>query len=268
MAEADSFEAWADVARHYKLDPDWTVVSGYSMGGYGTYRMLARWPDLFARGWSVVGIPGAANNQLASLRNTPLLAWNADADELVNIRSSEQAVTDLTAAGVRFIEDLFLASDHLTLATNDEWAPGVEWLGTHRVDRSPPHVTFVVDDVDDSAAAQTVSDHAYWVSKLKARDAKSTGTFDVRSEGFGVGDPKVLPVTQNAGALMGGAHGPMPFAQREQAWDAPPKTAKADRLVIKATNIATATIDARRARVSCHPKLDVTSDGPIAVKVI
>src|SRR5947209_796476 len=38
IAEADTFEAWADVARHYPLDPGWTTVSGYSMGGFGTYR--------------------------------------------------------------------------------------------------------------------------------------------------------------------------------------------------------------------------------------
>jgi hypothetical protein len=70
-AETDTFEAWADVARHYRLNADRTVVSGYSMGGFGTYRMLARWPDLFARGFSVVGAPGTVEDQLASLPGTP-----------------------------------------------------------------------------------------------------------------------------------------------------------------------------------------------------
>jgi pimeloyl-ACP methyl ester carboxylesterase len=36
MAEADTFEAWADVARRYKLDPEQATVNGYSMGGFGT----------------------------------------------------------------------------------------------------------------------------------------------------------------------------------------------------------------------------------------
>jgi hypothetical protein len=267
MAEADTFEAWADVARHYSLDPDWTVVSGYSMGGFGTYRMLARWPDLFARGFSVVGVPGSANDQLASLRNTPLLAWNADADELVNISDSEQAVTDLTAAGLRFIERLHTASDHLTLATNDEYGPGAEWLGTHRVDRDPAHVSFVVDPTEDSAAAGTVADHSYWTSGLAVRDAKKTGTIDVRSEGFGVGDPKVKAVEQGAGTLDGGAHGPMPYVERSQGWEAAPKAAPADRLVVKATNVASATIDTRRARVSCAPQLDLNTDGPLDLRL-
>jgi hypothetical protein len=269
IAEADTFETWADVARHYKLDPDWTTVSGYSMGGFGTYRLLARWPDLFARGMSTVGIPGTVNDQLASLRNTPIMAWNADADELVNVQESEQAVKDLTAAGLRFSERLFGASDHLTLATNDEYSPAAAFLGTHRVDRNPAHVTYVVDPTEDSSAAQTVGDHAYWVSGLAVRDAKKarTGTFDARSEAFATGDAKVGGVQQGGGTLDGGTHGPMAYAERSQDWGAVPRSAKADRLDVKATNVSSATVDTVRARLSCAPQLDVQSDGPLDLRL-
>src|SRR5205823_4310075 len=121
VPEADTFEAWADVARHYPVDRSWVDVTGYSMGGFGTYRLLARWPDLFARGFSVVGAPGSVDDQLASMRNTPLLAWNSTEDELVNLQTSEAAVAANTAAGIRFEEDKFLTADHLTLAGNDEY---------------------------------------------------------------------------------------------------------------------------------------------------
>src|SRR5207248_2353464 len=127
IAEADTFEAWADVARHYRLDPDWTDVSGYSMGGFGTYRLLARWPDLFARGFSVVGAPGSVDDQLISIRNIPLLLWNATADELVNLQSSQDAVAADAAAGLHFEEDLFTTADHLTLAANDQFQPGADF---------------------------------------------------------------------------------------------------------------------------------------------
>ena len=33
-AGADIFEMWADVAARYQLDPEWTAIAGYSMGGY------------------------------------------------------------------------------------------------------------------------------------------------------------------------------------------------------------------------------------------
>jgi hypothetical protein len=266
-AEADTFEAWADVARHYKLDPDWTDVSGYSMGGFGTYRLLARWPDLFARGFSTVGIPGTANDQLASLRNTPIMIWNDAGDELVRVDQSEAAVQALTAAGLRFDSWFFPGSDHLTLATNDEYGPAATFLGDARVDRDPAHVTFVVDPTEDSVSAQAVADHAYWVSGLAVRTASAapTGTFDARSEGFGVGDPPVLGVQPGAGTLNGGNHGPMPYVERKQDWGPAPPAATSDVLDITATNIRAATIDAARARVSCAAKLNIKSDGPLQV---
>jgi pimeloyl-ACP methyl ester carboxylesterase len=269
VAEADTFEVWADVARRYELDPDWTVVSGYSMGGFGTYRMLARYPDLFARGFSVVGVPGTAMDQLPSLRNTPLLTWNAAADELVNIQESEEAVAALEETGLRFVSQLFMTADHLTLATNDEYQPGADWLGEHRVDRNPPHVTFVVDPSEDSRDANVVADHAYWVSGLSVRDPKASklGTFDARSADFGVGGFEPTPVATGGGVLSGGSHGPKPYVEREQDWSGGAEQPKSDRLEVNATNIATATIDAARAGLSCAPVLEVKSDGPLALRI-
>jgi dienelactone hydrolase len=267
VAEADTFEAWADVARHYQLDPQWTTVSGYSMGGFGTYRLLARWPDLFSRGFSTVGVPGAADPQVPALRNTPIMAWNDTGDELVPVNESEAAEQHLASAGLRFIEWLFTTSDHLTLATNDEYTPAADFLGTYRVDRDPAHVTYVVQPSQDSGVAKAVADHAYWVSNVRARDLKAspTGTIDVRSEGFGVGDPSVSGVQQGAGTLNGGYHGPMPYVSREQDWGTPPRTPVRDALDIHAVNVANTTIDPARARVDCGAQLNVTSDGPVTI---
>ena len=57
-AGADTFEVWADVAAHYHLDPSFTDIAGYSMGGYGTYKFTSQFPDLFARAQPTVGPPG------------------------------------------------------------------------------------------------------------------------------------------------------------------------------------------------------------------
>jgi hypothetical protein len=265
IAEADTFEVWADVAHLYDLDPDWAAVSGYSMGGFGTFRLLARWPDLFGRGMSTVGAPGSVSDQLASLRNTPIMTWNAAGDELVNIRTSEQMVSDMQAAGIRFIHDLFPTADHLTLSTNDEYGGAAEFLGEHRANRSPAHVTYVVDPREDSASARAVADHAYWLSRLRVRDTKAspTGTIDVRSAGVGIGDAEIQPLRQSAGAVDGGSHGAMPYQRRERHPGATPKLARSAKLFVKARNIGSATIDPVRSRGGCAPKLYVESDGPL-----
>ena len=267
IAEADSFEMWADIARHYELDPDWTAVSGYSMGGGGTWRYLARWPDLFARGFSTVGPRGAAAGSLASLRNTPVMAWAATADELVNVAETEGTNTQLQSLGLRFVTYLFAVADHLTIATNDEYSPAAGFLGEHRVDRNPAHVTYVVDPSLDSQRAHTIADHAYWLSDLRVRDGKRSGTIDARSQAFGVGDPPVLSLQRSAGVLNGGAHGPMPYASRTQEWGPAPAVAKADRLVVRHANLAAATVDTKRAGLSCAPALDVDGDGPLALSL-
>jgi S-formylglutathione hydrolase FrmB len=268
IAEADTFEVWADVARLYELDPDWVAVSGYSMGGFGTFRLLARWPDLFGRGMATVGAPGSVADQLVSLRNTPIMTWNAAADELVNVRTSEQMVTDMTTAGIRFTHWFFPTADHLTLATNDEYGPAAEFLGEHRADRSPVHVTYVVDPSEDSATAGAIGDHAYWVSGLRRRDAAAPrGTIDARSAAFGVGDPPVTGVTTAQGTLQGGAHGPMPYQERQLRWGDQPALARTRKLFVKATNIGAATFDGTRAGVGCAPKLYLATDGPLDMRV-
>ena len=264
IAEADTFETWADVARHYKVDNGWAAVSGYSMGGFGTYRLLARWPDLFARGFSVVGAPGSVIDQLPSLRNTPLLAWNSTQDELVNIQTSEAAVAANTAAGIRFTEDKFLTADHLTLAGNDEYGPGAAFLGSARVDRNPFHVTYVVDPSEDNATATAVGDHAYWVSGLRTR-GKGIGTIDAVSTGFGQADAPVLPVATSGGVLTGGEIPAMAYLSRTQGWGPAPSVTRGSGLRLTIDNLRTVTIDVKRARFSCSSRPDVTTNGPVTV---
>jgi hypothetical protein len=262
IAEADDFETWADVARHYKVDADWAVVTGYSMGGFGTYRLLARWPDLFARGWSVVGEPSSVKDQLVSLRNTPLLCWNSTEDELVNINTSESAVTANTAAGIRFEEDKFLTADHLTLAANDEFAPGVAFLGTQRVDRNPYHVTFVVDPTEDNVKATAVSNHAYWLSDLRVARVGTDGVVDAVSGAFGVVDAKVLPVATTPGVLTGGEIPAMAYVARSQQWGPFGKTAATNSMKLSLKNLRMATVALDRARLSAARTLtlDITAD--------
>ena len=54
-AEVDFFEVWGDLARHFRLDPGVVALSGYSMGGYGTYKLGLQWPDLFGAAFTTVG---------------------------------------------------------------------------------------------------------------------------------------------------------------------------------------------------------------------
>src|SRR5256885_16379038 len=102
------------------------------MGAFGTYRLLARWPDLFSRGFSTVGIPGTVGDQLPSMRNTPIMAWKDFGDELVRLDQAEAAYSNMKAAGLPIDYWQFPGADHLTLATNDEDGPAARFLWDRR----------------------------------------------------------------------------------------------------------------------------------------
>ena len=270
--EADVFEAWADVARHYRLDPGFTDISGYSMGGGGTYKLIERWPDLFARGFGAAAAPmdgGSQAQNMASLRNDPILTWISAGDEGTPVDQQQQQISALESHGVRFTFDQFPIGDHLTLATNDEYGPAAAFLGTATTDLNPPHVTYVLDPASDFPASGVVADHAYWLSGLAVRSkaAGALGQIDARSEAFGTADPAVNPPTTSTGVLTGGYHGPMPYAQTADTWAPPAAMTPLDQLDVTATNVATATIDVARAKLDCHATLQLNTDGPITITI-
>ena len=164
-AAQDVFEVWADVAAHYHLEPSFTDIAGYSMGGYGTYKLASQFPDLFAKAQPTVGPPGLGvwvppaepepggaqsltQRMLGSVRNVPFLIWDETTDELVPIAGVLEQVKAFDELGYRYEFDQFQAGDHLTLAINDEYAPAAAFLGTDTVLSAsrPRHLRLQPDD--------------------------------------------------------------------------------------------------------------------------
>ncbi len=292
-AELDTFEVWATVARMFALDPDATTITGYSMGGYGTYRLVGRYPDLFARAFPVVGPPEegavllAGNEQtggytdgtvdpttdttplVPSFRNVPVLAWYGSADELVPLSSALTHMQAFDDAGLRYEQDVF-SSDHLALALRDEWGRGRDFLGDARVDHDPAHVSFGLLPASDDPDLGLVADHAYWVAGVTVRDGADTagtGVVDAVSDAFGQGAPEVA-------RDQGGGSDPLPYASRSLTWTAVPDAAPAPTLHLDLTNIATVTADLDRARIDtaapavASAAVEVTTDGPTTVTLL
>ncbi|MCW2967072.1 MAG: putative penicillin acylase [Solirubrobacteraceae bacterium] len=278
---ADVFDVWNDVARRYRLDKTRTVATGYSMGGVGSFVLGEQFPDLFARIQPTVGFetnPGLE----ASLRNVPVLMWNNHGDELANEALFNATAAELDTLGYRYELDAFQPCDnaqcsplfpnHLQLAVNDQFAPAAAFLDDAAVDSNPAHVTYLLDTARNHKELGMVGDHAYWISGLTARDASTSaagtdpgGSIDVVSHASGAGEPVSTSMPPGSGTLAGGNLGPLVFTRTGKTWAMPPAGAAADTLTVSATNIATATIDPKRAGVTCAAKVDITSDGPLAV---
>ena len=123
-AEVDFWEVWRDLADTYALDPERTVSTGYSMGGFATYRWLTAYPDAFSQGLALAapptcGVrvsgdvrspagPGRCTTDsdttplLGNLRNLELEIGHGVVDELVPIPSVLEHVAAADEAGLRY----------------------------------------------------------------------------------------------------------------------------------------------------------------------
>lgn len=285
LAEADVFEVWADVARHYPLDPQRTAVSGYSMGGYGTFRLAARYPDLFGKAFTTVGPPaqgiwlppappnggGQVSNtffMLESMRHIPFMMWVATEDQLVPYPGPREQTSGFDDLEYRYEFWSFHLAEHLTLALNDEYSPAAEFLGESRVHRDPARITYAINPGMDYPQRGLVADHAYWLSDMTLRSSEAEiprARIDAFSHGLGVGDPVVGALEASADLLTGGELQAMPYTREVRHWEGHQEQAVANRLDIEASNLSQLTVHPERAGLDCDAALNVVTDGPLTV---
>lgn len=282
LAGAEVFEVWADVARLYELDSAKTAIAGYSMGGYGTYKLATQFPDLFAAAQPTVGPPGLGvyvpggvqpaegsltKPMLPSLRHVPFMIWNGVEDELVPYPGALDQGQEFAALGLEHMFDSFLTAEHFTLAINDEFGLAADFLGERRVAKNPPNVTYVKNPSMDFRELGTKAVGAYWVRGVHA-DGEGVGTVDAFSAGFGKGIAEPSATQISGGVLTGGMIPTLAF-QRQfvEVGDAPTQP-KADKLELDTENVSRFGIQTDEARLSCDPEIDFAGDGPVTVKLI
>ena len=85
------------VQADYSIDTTRLYVMGISLGGYGTWDIIARRPDTFA---AAVPICGGGNSSKASqMVNTSIWAFHGDKDEAVNVSESRKMIDAIKTAG-------------------------------------------------------------------------------------------------------------------------------------------------------------------------
>lgn len=86
------------------IDRDRVLLTGLSMGGYGTWDLLARRPDLFAAALPLCG--GGDEQTARRIASVPTWVWHGARDQAVPVERSRSMVDALRAvgAGVRYSE--------------------------------------------------------------------------------------------------------------------------------------------------------------------
>jgi predicted esterase len=231
QAELDVFEAMRDLRGRYNVDMDRVTVSGYSMGGYGVHLLTGKHPDVFARGFSIVGTPsedpleGPTNSVLETpaeimtglfggeeggdiitvfgespedalrltdnLRHVPMLLWNGAADPLVPILGPANYARRLDEFDYRHRIDVFPGGTHMILAACDEWSGGPEYVAEGHREAEPARVTYKHVPEFDYPEFGLVHDGAYWVDAISAHEEFSSGRVDAISLAEGYEAPDV-----------------------------------------------------------------------------
>lgn len=81
----------------YHIDPERVSITGLSMGGFGTWEMICRYPELFSAAGPVCG--GGMSWRCDLPRKIPVRAFHGDQDRTVPIQYSIMMVQALNAVG-------------------------------------------------------------------------------------------------------------------------------------------------------------------------
>jgi pimeloyl-ACP methyl ester carboxylesterase len=292
----DTLEVWADAMRNYNIDRDRVWVGGYSMGGYGTYRLSTIMPDSFASAVSIVGPPGngiwaypappsgGEDNpdftypQLENTLNVPLWVTHGVFDELVPVAGVKRQTDRLAELGHEHRFALHPAADHFSFSVHDNWTREIAWFDKHPVRvENPAEITYklrpatwatdgdpVIVNLLRALTAKLGAniDGAYWVDDVAvAGEGDVTGFVNLVSEGIARRRTGTTPITTV------GVDGPTPHlltgvdVQKE-------RKAVADKLSGELTNVSALTIDVRRAKLSNSPTLDIDADREVKITFV
>ena len=183
--EADTLAVLRDALARVPIDRSRLYLTGYSMGGYGVYRLASLYPDLFAaavvwagytgeftgayltNGELVTGQPGDGStvpvkgtlggsngranigdtvDTLANLRWLPLLHMFGTNDEIVPNTGQYAAPRRLAQLGYRSRVDIYPGYEHFSFALVDDWKQARAWLGDQRRMTTPRTVDYDFSD--------------------------------------------------------------------------------------------------------------------------
>jgi len=182
MGDSDVVHAIAEAKRLFSVDEDRVYLTGDSMGGWGTWEIANRHPDLFAAIAPVFGGSDyhsrMSEEELAKLSpldrffnekestwamadgllNMPIFVHHGDADQSVNVEYSRWAVRLLQRWGydVRYQE--FPGRSHEALESQNG-NMSIEWFLEHRRNPNPRHVRI--------RSAELRNATAYWAHVLQ-----------------------------------------------------------------------------------------------------
>ncbi|HWE12995.1 MAG TPA: prolyl oligopeptidase family serine peptidase [Solirubrobacteraceae bacterium] len=282
-AETDFWQVWHQLAQSYTLDPSRTVISGYSMGGWASYKLAFEHPDDFAGALvldgpvvcgveAYPGVSGAAASDPACSqdgRSGPLVAnarWipyvidQTYADELVPTTGVLAQAHAFDGLGQRYNLFIHTGGDHLAFAVEDRFSDAVSALGRPVTTRRPGAFTYDWYPSLDNPALGIGATGDYWLSGLRARNTAGGMIAGVQAADSAL--PERRATIHRSGPAL--ATQPLPGTDTSLAWSLGAHPAGVHRMSLRLTDVSGLTVDTSAARLRTGT-VTVTSDGPVRV---
>jgi len=287
-AEVDFWQVWHALAASYALDPERTVIGGYSMGGWAAYKLGLAHADLFAGALSLEGpnrcgirvvkgvdapadgtSPGRCGRDgdssplLVNARWLPYGLTQGAIDELVPATGTLQQVQDFDTLGYRYHFTFYAGEDHLVYATQDRFGAPVKAVGVRRRTVDPGHVTHAWFPDLDRRALGIGATTAYWLGDLSARDRSPGTVAKVDARALSRPDPVVTPVRTGPTPI----NDPTPGTVSTLDYRLGATPAAQPRIALALTDVRGLSVDSARVDFSCGT-VTTRSDGPASLALL
>ncbi len=278
IAEHDFWQVWREVALAFNLAPNQTVLTGFSMGGLGTFDLAATYPSVFSEAMPLDGgfeetcstlgvglqeeVISSAPDRTENDRWVPFVISDAYADELSPYPTELIEVARFAVARDRFSFFSTDGGEHLITLAEDGFSTQVSALGGTPSAVSDPGTvdyTWCPQAVSRSLGLGPTSD--YWISGLSERSTAVGATSKVSAVDNAI--PEARVAEQVALKVIAPSDAP-PMSNLSGTWLSGGGVASHQTLLLSLNNVATLTIDTIGAHLPIGTAL-VASDGPVVI---
>jgi putative esterase len=281
--ELDVWEVWARVAEQLGTDPNRTVISGYSMGGYAAYKLGLSYPQVFSQAVVLAGPPacgvrllpdveipadldldspcareGDTWKLLGNARWLPYVIAHGLVDELVPFASAAEQVLELDRLGYRHRFTVYPLEDHIAWVFQDKFEDPISHMGTALRQADPGHITFAWYPQLVRADLGIGPHQVWWLSELTADPdvtARRGAVAQVDARSYARPDP-AHTVRHHRGVFLD--FDPTPGLYSELDWRVGPPVGALPYLTLRLIGVAGLTLDVARAGLAALRSSTIT----------
>lgn len=290
--ELDVWEVWGRVAEQLGTDPNRTVVSGYSMGGYAAYKLGLTYPEVFARAVVLAGLPtcgvrllpnvdipadldldshcareGDTWELLANARWLPFVIAHGLLDELVPFSSAAEQVLELDRLGYRYRFTVYPFEDHVAWVLQDKFDDPIAHMGTVLRQADPGHITFAWYPQLVRADLGIGPHQVWWLSELTtdpAVTARRGATAEVDTRSYARPDP-MHRIRRRRGFVPHFDRTPGLYTELD--WRVTGPADALPYLTLRLAGVASLTVDVERAGLASLPSSSIAVASDTAAQI-